>query len=191
MTDYYDAVHTLCEAQQNFAKSTQVLEKKIEDKSVFLDIIKQAQLPSVQVQVRTVEEMDKMEGKTYRELTLMCHLPNFKRINPNAKEQTRTMAAYIYFVLYEQITSIRASQTGCATDFRCQTTPFKRLITGKKQPGRPGRSSKARGGSSRSLEEVAEMEGPTPAKRTRKGKSATTTTSTPKGRGPKGQGKKS
>ena len=192
LTDYYDAVHTLCEAQQNFAKSTQVLEKKIEDKSVFLDIIKQVQLPSVQVQVRTVEEMEKMEGKTYRELTLMCHLPNFKRINPNAKEQTRTMAAYIYCVLYEQITGIRASQTGCATNFRCLTTPFKRLITGKKQPGRPGRSSEVRGGSSRSLEEVAEMEGPTPAKRTRKGKATTaTTTSTPKGRGRKGRGKKS
>ena len=39
LTDYYDAVHTLCKAQQNFAKSTQVLEKKIADKSVFLDII--------------------------------------------------------------------------------------------------------------------------------------------------------
>ena len=120
--------------------------------------------------------MEKMEGKTYRELTLMCHLPNFKRINPNAKEQTRTMAAYIYFILYEQITSIRASQTGCTTDFRC---PFKRLIRGKKQPGRPGRLGEARGGSSRSLEEVAEMEGPTPAKRTRKAsKSAAATTST-------------
>ena len=34
LTDYYDAVHTLCEAQQNFAKSTQVLEKKITDKDV-------------------------------------------------------------------------------------------------------------------------------------------------------------
>ena len=192
LTDYYDAVHTLCEAQQNFAKSTQVLEKKIEDKSIFLDIIKQVQLPSVQVQVRTVEEMEKMEGKTYRELTLMCHLPNFKRINPNAKEQTRMMAAYIYFILYEQITGIRASQTGCATDFRCQMTPFKRLITGKKQPSGPGRLSEARGGSSRSLEEVAEMEGPTPAKRTRKAsKSAAATTTTPKGRGVKDRGKKS
>ena len=187
LTDYYDAVHMLCEAQQNFAKSTQVLEKKIADKSVFLDIIKQVQLPSVQVQVRTVEEMEKMEGKTYRELTLMCHLPNFKRINPNAKEQTRTMAAYIYCILYKQITGIRASQTGCTTDFRCPTTPFKRLITGKKQPGRPGRSSEVRGGSSRSLEEVTEMEGPTPTKRTRKGKTTTATaTSTPKGRGRKG-----
>ena len=192
LTDYYDAVHTLCKAQQNFAKSTQVLEKKIADKSVFLDIIKQVQLPSVQVQVRTVEEMEKMEGKTYRELTLMCHLPNFKRINPNTKEQTRTMAAYIYCVLYKQITGVRTSQTGCATDFRCPTTPFKRLITGKKQPGGPGRSSEARGGSSRSLEEVAKMEGPTPAKRTRKGKTTTTTaTSTPKGRGWKSRGKKS
>ena len=177
----------LCEAQQNFAKSTQVLEKKIEDKSVFLDIIKQVQLPSVKVEIRTVEEMERMEGKTYRELTLMCQLPNFKRINPNAKEQTRTMAAYIYCILYEQITGIRASQTGCATDFRCPTTPFKRLLTGKRQPSRPGRSSEARGGSSRSLEDIAKMEGATTAKRTRKAtKSATATKATPKGRGAKG-----
>ena len=117
LTDYYDAVHTLCEAQQNFTKSTQVLEKKITDKSVFLDIIKQVQLPSVKVEIRTVEELERMEGKTYRDLTLMCYLPNFKRINPNAKEQARTMAAYIYCVLYEQITGVRASQTGCAMDF--------------------------------------------------------------------------
>ena len=27
LTDYYDTVHTLCEAQQNFAKNTQVLER--------------------------------------------------------------------------------------------------------------------------------------------------------------------
>ena len=83
LTDYYDAVYTLCEAQQNFAKSTQVLEKKITDKDVFLDIIKQVQLPCVKVEIRTVEELEKLEGKTYRQLTLMCHLPNFRRINPN------------------------------------------------------------------------------------------------------------
>ena len=186
LTDYYDAVHTLCEAQQNFAKSTQVLEEKIADKSVFLDIIKQVQLPSVKVEIRTVEEMERMEGKTYRELTLMCHLPNFKRINPNANEQTRMMAAYMYCILYEQVTSTRASQTGCATDFKCQTSPFKRLITGKRQPSRPGRSSEARGGSSRSLEDIAEMEGAPLAKRTRKAtKSATAAKATPKGRGAK------
>ena len=102
------------------------------------------------------------------------------------------MAAYIYFVLYEQITGTRASQTGCGTDFRCKTMPFKRLVTGKKQPGRPGRSSEARGGSSRSLEKVTEMEGAPPAKRTRKAsKPATATTITPKGKGLKGRGKKS
>ena len=124
--------------------------------------------------------MEKMAGKTYRELTLICHLPNFKRIYSNATEQTRTIAVYIYFVLYKQITDTRTSQTGCATDFRCQTTPFKRLVTGKKQPGRPGRLSEARGGSSRSLEEVVKMEGAPPAKRTRKAsKPATATTTTP------------
>ena len=190
LTDYYDAVHTLCEAQQNFAISTQVLEKKITDKSVFLDIIKQVQLPSVKVEIRTVEELEMMEGKTYRDLTLMCHLPNFKRINLNAKEQTRTMAAYIYCVLYEQITGVRASQTGCAVDFKCPTTPFKRLITGKRQPGGPGRSSEGRGRSTRSLEDMAEMEGPTPSKRTRTAtKSATAAKPKPKPK-PKSGGKK-
>ena len=65
LKDYHDVVHTLCEAEKNFAKSMQVLEEKIEDKSVFLDIIQQVQLPAVQVQVRMVEEEEKMEGKTY------------------------------------------------------------------------------------------------------------------------------
>ena len=168
LMDYYDAVHTLCEAQQNFAKSTQVLEKKIEDKSVFLDIIKQVQLLSVKVETRIVEEMERMEGKTYRELTLMCHLPNFKRINPNAKEQTRTMAVYIYCVLYKQITGIRASQTGCATDFRCPMTPFKRLITGKRQPSGPGMSSEGRGGSSRSRKKSPRWKAPHPPREQKK-----------------------
>ena len=168
LRDYYDAVHTLCKAQTNFAKSTQVLEEKIEDKSIFLDIIQQVQLPAVQVQVRTVEELEKLEGKTYRELTLLCHLPNFRRIYHNTTEQTRMMAAYIYFVLYEQITGLRPSQTGCAVKFRCGTMPFKRLITGKRQPGGSGRSSEVKGGSSRQLEEVAKMEGVTPAKQRRK-----------------------
>ena len=188
LTDYYNAVHTLCEAQQNFAKSTEVLEKKITDKSIFLDIIRQVQLPSVKVEIRTVEEMERIEGKTYRELTLMCHLPNFKRINPNAKEWTRTMAAYMYCVLHEQITSTRASQTGCGTDFKCPMMPFKRLITGKRQTGGQCMSSEARGGSTRSLEDVTKMEGAAPAKTTRKAtKSATAAKAKPKGRGAKGK----
>ena len=66
LMDYYDAVHTLCEAQYNFAKSAKVLEEKIEDKSVFLDIIKQVQLASVKVKIRTVEEMERMKKKALR-----------------------------------------------------------------------------------------------------------------------------
>ena len=186
LKDYYDAVHTLCKAQTNFASSTKVLKEKIEDKSFFLDIIKQMQLPAVQVSIRTVEELEKLEGKTYRELTLLCHLPNFRRIYPNMTEQMRMMAAFMYFVLHKQITGLRPSQTGCAAEFRCRATPFKRLITGKRQPGGPGRLGDA-GKSSRSLEDVAEMEGATPAKQRK------TTTKPAHGRGKgrgKGQGKK-
>ena len=128
-----------------------------------------------------MEEIEQLEGKTYRELTMSQHLPDVKKIYSNATDQTRMMAAFIYFVLYEQITGLKASQTGCSRDFQCQGTPFKRLVTGKKQPGGPGRSSKQR--SKRTLEEVAELEGDTPAKRPRK------STTTPKSR--TGKGKKS
>ena len=179
LRNYYDAAHELCVAQADFAKATQELESKIEDKAVFLSIIQQVRLPSVQIHVRMVEEIEQLEGKTYRELTMSQHLPNAKKIYSNATDQTRMMAAFMYFVLYEQITGLKASQTGCSRDFKCQGTPFKRLVTGKKQPGGPGRSSEQR--SKRTLEEVAELEGDTPAKQPRK------STRTPKPRRGKGK----
>ena len=179
LKNYYDAAHELCAAQADFAKATQELESKIKDKTVFLSIIQQVRLPSVQIHVRTVEEMEQLEGKTYRELTLTQHLPNAKKIYSNATDQTRTMAAFMYFVLYEQITGLKASQTGCSREFKCQGTPFKRLVTGKKQPGGPGRSSDQR--SKRTLEEVAKLEGGTPRKQPRR------LTRTPKSKTGKGK----
>ena len=130
------------------------LNVRSKDKTVLLSSIQQVRLPSVQIHVRTVVEIELLEGKTYRELTMSQHLPNAKKIYSNATDQTRTMAAFMYFVLYEQITGLKASQTGCRRDFKCQGTPFKRLVTGKKQLCGPGRSSKQR--SKRMLEEVAE-----------------------------------
>ena len=181
LKNYYNAAHELCAAQTGFAKATQELESKVKDKTVFLSIIQQVRLPSVQIHVRMVEEIEQLEGKTYRELTMSQHLPGAKKIYSNATDQTRTMAAFMYFVLYEQITGLKASQTGCSRDFQCQGSPFKRLVTGKKQPGGPGRSGEQR--SKRTLEEVAELEGDTPAKQTRR------STRTPKSR--TGKGKKS
>ena len=51
---------------------------------MFLDIIKQVQLPAVQVSVRAIEEEEQLKNMTYREVTLHTHLPNFKRLSPNA-----------------------------------------------------------------------------------------------------------
>ena len=125
-----------------------------------------------------MQETEQLEGKTYRELTMSQHLPNAKKIYHNTTDQTRTMAAFMYFVLYEQITGLKASQTGCSRDFQCQGTLFKRLVTGKKQLGGPGRSGEQR--SKRTLGKVAELEGSKPAKQTR-------STRTPKTRTGKGK----
>ena len=162
--EYYKAAHDLCEAQTAFMKSTREMESKIDNKEMFLDIIRQVQLQAVQVTIRMREQEETLEGKTYQELTLSQHLPIYKTIHPSANEQSRTMAAFIYFVLHEQITGKQKSQTGCSMEFKCQTTPFKCLVTGKKQPGRPGRSGEA-GKSSRKVEDVAAMEGGSTAKK--------------------------
>ena len=155
---------------------------------MFLDIIKQTQLPAVQVSIRTIEEEEQLKNMMYRDVTLRTHLPDFRRINPNATEQMRTLATFIYFVLYEQITGLQALQTGCANEFRCQTTPFKRLVTGKKQPGGPGRGQATK--SRRSIEDVAAMEGGTPAKRMTAATKAVPKPTSGRGQG-KGRGKTS
>ena len=101
---YYKAAQDLCEAQTAFMKSTWEIESKIDNKEIFLDIIRQVQLLAVQVTIRMREEEETLEGKTYRELTLSRHLPNYKTIHPSANKQSRTMSAFIYYVLHEQIT---------------------------------------------------------------------------------------
>ena len=165
LKNYYDAAHELCAAQTGFAKATQELESKVKDKTVFLSIIQQVRLPSVQIHVRMVVETEQLEGKTYRELTMSQHLPNAKKIYRNATDQTRTMAALMYFVLYEQITGLKASQTGCSRDFQCQGTPFKRLVTGKETTWRPRKIRRTE--KQEDAREVTELEGSKPAKQTR------------------------
>ena len=51
-------------------KSTRTMESKIDNKEIFLDIVRQVQLSAVQVTIRMREEEETLEGKTYWELTL-------------------------------------------------------------------------------------------------------------------------
>ena len=162
--DYYDKAKDLCDEQAAFMQSTCTLADKIKNKEIFLEIVKQVQLPAVQIHVCTRAEEEKLEGKMYRELTLLLHLPNYKTIHPNATEQMRTMAAFMYYVLYEQITGLQKAQGGCSMEFKCGAMPFKCLVTGKNQPGGPGRVHEA-GKSHRSLEDVAAIEGEPAAKK--------------------------
>ena len=171
----------MCEAQQNFAKSTQVLENRRA-----IRFLRYYQAGTIAIS-KSGDQNGGRNGEDRRQdlqrVDVDVPPTKLQKDQPQCQKKTRMMAAYMYCVLYEQITGIRASQTGCAMDFKCPTTPFKRLITGKRQPGEPGRLSEARGESSRSLEE---MEGAPLAKRTRKAtKSAAAAKATPKGRGVK------
>ena len=61
--DYCQAAHDLCLAQTTFMESTRVLESKLNNKELFLDIIRPVQLPAVQVTVRMREQRKPWKAK--------------------------------------------------------------------------------------------------------------------------------
>ena len=147
------------------------MEEAINDENIFLDIIRQVQLPAVQVMVRTRSKEEALQGKMFQELSLTQHLPNHKKLHPSATDATRTMAAFMYYALHKQLTGKARSQQACSEDFGCKTTSFKYLVTGKKEPGGPGRGKGERGKSSQTVEEVKQLESGEPQqKRPRHGK---------------------
>ena len=85
LKDYYDAVDTLSQAQSNLAGNTKVLEEKIEDKSVFLDIIKRMQLPVVQVSIRTIEEEEQLKKHDIQRCNLAYRLTRFQKAQSKCK----------------------------------------------------------------------------------------------------------
>ena len=134
-------------------QKTREMEAAINDENIFLDIIRQVQLPAVQVMVTTRSKEEAIQGKTYHNLSLTQHLPNYKKLQPSATDATRTIATFMYYALYKQLTGKVKSQWGCSEEFGCKTTQFKHLVTGKKQPGGPGRGRKG-GMSKRTLEQI-------------------------------------
>ena len=61
-------------------QKTKEMEAAVNDENIFLDIIRQVQLPAVQVMVRTRSEEEALQGKMYQELSLTQHLPNHKKL---------------------------------------------------------------------------------------------------------------
>ena len=66
--------------------------------------------------------------------------------------------------MYKQLTGKAKSQQGFSEEFKCKMTPFKHLITGEKQPGRPGRGKFK---SSKTVAEVQKLESEPASKRQR------------------------
>ena len=120
-------------------QKTRSMVAAVEDDNIFLDIIRQVQLPAVQVMVRMRSKEEILQGKMYQELSLTQQLPNHQKLQPSVTDVTRTMATFMYYALYKQLTGKAKSLQGCSEELGCKTTPFKRLVRGKKQPGRPGR----------------------------------------------------
>ena len=78
-------------------------------------------------------------------MSLTQHLPDYQKLQPTVTDVTRTIATFMYYTLHKQLTGKAKSQQSCSEEFGCKTTPFKHLVTGKRQPSGPGRKGKGRG----------------------------------------------
>ena len=104
ISGYYKAAQDLCQSQTIFMQKTREMEEVINDENIFLDIIRQVQLPTVMVMVRTRSEEEALQGKMFQELSLTQHLPNHKKLHPSVTDATRTMATFMYYALHKQLT---------------------------------------------------------------------------------------
>ena len=127
-------------------------------------IIKHVQLPAVQVTVTTREQDKKQAGLSGEEIVILEHLPEAEGWKVGQPSGERMMAAWLYFVLYKQVTGSTAGQDKCADKFGCSVTQFKRMVTGKWQEGGKRKeetkstSSVARKRKLKRLEELAKEE---------------------------------
>ena len=63
ISEYYKAAQDLCQSQAIFMQKMRETEAAINDENIFLGIIRQVQLPGVQVMVRMRSEEEALQGK--------------------------------------------------------------------------------------------------------------------------------
>ena len=114
--------------------------------------------------VTTKEQDKKQAGLSSEEMVIAVHLPKAEGWKVGRPTNERMMAAWLYFILYKQVTGTIAGQDKCAEKFGCSITQFKRMVTGKWQEGgrRKGEtkssSSEAQKRKSERLEKLSNQE---------------------------------
>ena len=164
LNEYYDAANDLCHSQAVYMARLEKLSKVLDNPDRLLAIINHIQLPAVQVTVTTKEQDKKQAGLSGEEMVILEHLPEAEGWKVGRPADERMMAAWLYFVLYKQVTGSTAGQDKCADKFGCSVTQFKRMVTGKWQEGgkrkeeTKGVSKTAKKRQSKRLEELAKQE---------------------------------
>ena len=172
LDEYYDAAKDLCHSQTVYMARLEKLSKVLDNPDRLLAIINHVQLRALQVTVTTKEQDKKQAGLSGEEMVILEHLPKAEGWKVGRPADERMMAAWLYFVLYKQVTGSTAGQDKCADKFGCSITQFKRMVTGKWQEGGKRKeetksvSRIAKKRKSKRLEELAKEE--RGAKRTKK-----------------------
>ena len=125
LDEYYDAAKDLCHSQKVYMARIDKLSKVLDDPDRLLAIINHVQLPAVQVTVTTKEQDKKQAGLSGDEMVIAVHLPMAEGWTTGRPADERMMAAWLYFVLYKQVTGSTAGQDKCAEKFGCSVTQFK------------------------------------------------------------------
>ena len=100
--------------------------------NTYMRIVREQQIPNVNVVIKVAQAVP--DQPTYSNMITQYHLPTLSKV-ANKTEETRQMAAFIYFMLYNMIMCERISQINCATLFKVQYSSFRRTVSGRRQSG--------------------------------------------------------
>ena len=163
----HDAALKACDSLAKLAK--------VAPFDLYMRIVREQQIPNVNVVIKVTQAVS--DQPTCGNMITQYHLPTPSKVAKET-EETRQMAAFRYFTLYNMIMCDRISQINCATLFKVQYLLFRRTVSGRRQPGSL-EIEKAK-----KLKLLAEAEGTPSAPTTR---SKTSSTKSSHGRGKSGK----
>ena len=105
---------------------------KVAPFDLYMKIVKEQQIPNVNVVIKVAQAVP--DQPTYDDMITQFHLPTPSKV-ANETEETRQMAVFMCFMLYNMIMHKPISQEKCANLFKVQFSSFQRTVSGIRQPG--------------------------------------------------------